>query len=173
MAALVVAVRVTRWTVEQERAYRESHQVRMQATPGAANHAAWKEREARNWNGGARCFSLQLPFPPSTNEMYRPGEKRGSKHLTDKHIDFRANVAGLIAIHGIRCLAGRLSFYMELRPDPKWRGDGDNLLKATWDALQHAGAITNDRCIEEFRVVRMPSVDGYPPHVVVTVHELE
>lgn len=94
---------------------------------------------------------LWLPWPPSVNDLYRPGEKRGSRHLTAPQLAFRSTVATILHASRIPTHIGPLSYHVDLYPAAGFRGDGDNhAFKAIWDALQAGGAIGDDRQFKQF-----------------------
>ena len=120
-------------------------------------------------------FSLVLPWPPSDNELYRPGAagEVNQRHLTDKHRWYRQHVALLVMQRRVKPLHGRLSATVICYP-PNGRVDIQNITKALFDALQHAGAFANDRQIRHFEVADVtgtaaPDGEG---SVNVTVREL-
>lgn len=64
----------------------------------------------------------------------------------------------------------RLAVRVDAHPPDRRRRDLDNLSKALLDALQHAGVIEDDACIDDLRLVRRDVVRG--GRVVVTIHAL-
>jgi crossover junction endodeoxyribonuclease RusA len=94
-------------------------------------------------------FRVRLPWPPSINHYYR--RCRGMIFISEEGMQFRADVldawqrqTGDVTFGHWRLLALRLTAVF---PDDIER-DLDNLLKATLDALQHAGAYRNDAKIK-------------------------
>lgn len=98
-------------------------------------------------------FSLVLPWPPSDNELYRPGARGevNQRYLTDKHKWYRQHVALLVLQKRVKPLHGRLSATVICYP-PNDQVDVQNITKALFDALQHAGCFANDRQIRHFEV---------------------
>lgn len=91
------------------------------------------------------CIGIQLPFPPSTNSLYRNVQGRG-RVKTEKYKDWLLR-AGLIVSAQLKSnerIEGpyglRLRAY---RPD-KRRRDLSNLLKATEDLLVALGVVEDD-----------------------------
>lgn len=104
-------------------------------------------------------ISLELPWPPSTNRIWRNVVVAG-KPRTLLSADGRAYRA-LVAKH---CLLARANKGITSRvrvdvvaeaPDRRAR-DLDNILKATLDALTHAGVWQDDSQIDRLQVERGP-----------------
>lgn len=92
-------------------------------------------------------LSLRIPLPPSANRLWRAGGGRVYRSpeyrswLTETIWDMRAQAgaARIIGAYHLRLLVER----------PDWRRrDLDNFLKATSDALVHAGVIEADHLAE-------------------------
>lgn len=86
---------------------------------------------------------LTLPWPPSTNRVWRRSGQR--IHLSAAAKEFRRQVAHVVAQEapGI-AFDGELAVRIDAYP-PSVLCDVDNLQKATLDALAHAKVFGNDR----------------------------
>ncbi len=129
------------------------------ATPRRADRpTASSDRQAP----GARHFVL--PYPPSVNRMYRA--VNGRSILSAEGRAYKARVSSL----AFECkpfsgtVAVELAFYRPAR-----RGDLDNLLKATLDALKGV-AFVDDAQVQRIAAVRRE--DKALPRVEVTVREI-
>ena len=86
---------------------------------------------------GQVVIELELPFPPSVNHYYR---RVGPRTLLSREgRRYRERVAAVVAELGLRPLAGPLEAEVLVFPPDRRRRDLDNLQKAVWDSLQHAG----------------------------------
>lgn len=86
---------------------------------------------------------LVLPLPPSTNRLYSRS-RAGGVYLNPKIRQFRAVVAEIAMVHGVKTIEGRFRAKVTLHPADARKFDGDNREKSLWDALQHAGVIEDD-----------------------------
>lgn len=99
----------------------------------------------------ARKFTLTLPVPPSVNHNMHPTAS-GGRVLTAEHRGFRSIVAATVYNAKLPKLYGRLSVYIRINAP---RADAcDNFTKPILDALQRAGAIENDRNVDDLHIVR-------------------
>lgn len=100
-----------------------------------------------------------LPFPPSTNTYWR---HVGAKVLISaKGREYRAAVAGLaLENRWPRFGSQRLHVAIEAWMPDKRRRDLDNLLKATLDALTHAGIWDDDSQIDQLSINRAHTIGG-------------
>lgn len=103
-------------------------------------------------------ITIELPWPPSTNRIWRNVVVRGRPQtlLSVEGRKFRALAAQhcLIARAAGKKLAGRLDVSLvAMAPDRRAR-DLDNVLKATLDALTHAGVWMDDSQIDRLTVSR-------------------
>lgn len=95
---------------------------------------------------------IELPWPPSVNHYWR---RVGARTLISREgRAYRTAVeqAWLLSRHATLC--GRLRVEIMARPPDRRARDLDNLLKATLDALQHAGAYADDSQIDDLRIIR-------------------
>lgn len=103
--------------------------------------------------------SIDLPFPPSVNSLWKMGRSRTGKRImyrTKRYISWlnEADVQWLIQKPKGRFPTIEGPFRLQIllsRPDRRSR-DCDNLLKAPLDWAQHAGIISNDKNSLENRV---------------------
>jgi len=101
-----------------------------------------------------------LPYPPSINHYWR---RVGPRTLISREgRTFRTNVCALLGGGGPRKppAGGRIALCMDAFPPDRRRRDLDNLIKATADALQHAGVYEDDSLIDLLLVRRRNAVAG-------------
>lgn len=95
---------------------------------------------------------LKLPYPPSVNHYYLPGRK-GRKYISEEGKRFHTAVKCIVnlarANKGLTC---ELRVEIEVFPPDNKERDGDNILKATYDALQYAGVYKRDSQIKSHNV---------------------
>jgi len=115
--------------------------------------------------------SYELPWPPSANNLYRPGEaqKRGHVFLTAGQLCYRNAAIGALTMARARPLLGRLAVEIDLYPPDLRARDIDNRVKAVLDALQHGRAIVNDSQIDKITITRFAPVAGGNCVVRITV----
>lgn len=128
-------------------------------------------RAARTDNNHADVvIDLTLPFPPSVNRYWR--NVSGKTLISEQGRAYRKHVsASVYAQRPPLGLTQRLAVdIVALMPDRR-RRDLDNLLKATLDALQHAGVYEDDSQIDDLRIVRG---QGHAPggELVVQIREV-
>ena len=103
-------------------------------------------------------YCYRLPWPPSTNTYWRRGGN--VTYLTKRAKEFRKDVAAIIndldweGLHSFSS-AARLGVHIELTLPDRRKRDIDNHIKATLDALQHAGVFYDDEQIDELRIKRL------------------
>ena len=85
-------------------------------------------------------------------------------------MQFRADVAKLCRQHGCTLQTGKLAMFIIAFPPDKRKRDLDNLVKATQDALQHAGCYENDCDIDGLRVDRGDIIKGGKIKVIICQH---
>lgn len=83
-----------------------------------------------------------LPFPPSTNHIWR--HVRGRTFLSAAGRRFRQRVAAILRAANIQPTSGKLCCSVTVFPPDRRRRDLDNLLKSLLDAMQHGGALHDD-----------------------------
>lgn len=104
----------------------------------------------------ADCQLYELPWPPSVNGYWR--SFRGRQIISRRGRDYRDQVQAELA--GTKAMLGRLKISICLHPPDKRRRDIDNVLKAIFDSLVHAGAMQDDSQIDELYAVRRDVVPG-------------
>jgi crossover junction endodeoxyribonuclease RusA len=104
-------------------------------------------------------IELTLPWPPSVNTYWRNFD--GRMIISAKGREYRETVGDqMILQKAIKHFTGRLCVEIEAwRPD-KRRRDLDNLLKATLDALAHAGVYEDDSQIVDLRIYWSEDIGG-------------
>lgn len=106
-------------------------------------------------------ITLCLPWPPSLNSYYRSPNKgplAGRHLISARGRLYRVEVvaAGWAQLRLKPMLTGRLYVYIDAYPPDKRKRDLDNLLKALFDALTHAGVWVDDSQIDRLAVERRP-----------------
>ena len=112
-----------------------------------------------------------LPWPPSMNHYWR---RVGPRTLISREgRTFRTSVCALLGGGGPRKppAGGRIALTMDAFPPDRRRRDLDNLIKATADALQHAGVYEDDSQIDILLVCRREP-DRPHGHIEICVEEL-
>lgn len=116
-------------------------------------------------------IALTLPMPPTVNHAY--GVRRGGgKFIKPAGVQFRQDVADIVAEAGHQTMAGRVSLFAVIHPADKRRQDLDNRAKALQDALTHAGVWLDDNQIDELHLVRGAVIKGGLVKVVITEKEM-
>lgn len=108
---------------------------------------------------GEAVIRLTLPFPPSTNTIWRSmrsGPMAGRVLLSKAGREYRKAVhAAVIAQIGARgAFGGRLRVLIQLHPPTAHRRDVDNYCKAVIDALTHAAVWIDDEQIDVLQITR-------------------
>lgn len=95
---------------------------------------------------------IDLPWPPSINHYWR---RVGAKTLISlEGRAYRIAVGKVWLLAKERPINGRLKAEIWAFPPDRRARDLDNLLKATLDALQHAGAYEDDAQIDDLHILR-------------------
>jgi len=108
--------------------------------------------------------TLILPYPPTVNHMYR--RARGHLALTPEALAFRHAVRMIAMVQGVTPITGPVAVFLDVYR-PRRRGDLDNILKATLDALGGGIAYRDDDQVEQITAVRYD--DKRAPRVEVSV----
>ena len=120
-------------------------------------------------------FTVTLPWPPSTHRIWRNVAVHGKPRtlLSEEGRRFRTTAAQMCMLGGVnnRQLAGRLAVSMVACPPDRRARDLDNVLKATLDALTHAGVWLDDSQIDLLSVERAQVVKGGELRVTISVRE--
>ena len=123
----------------------------------------------------ADSWTVTLPWPPSTNRIWRNVSVSGKPRtlLSEEGRRFRTTAAQMCMLGGVnnRQLAGRLAVSMVACPPDRRARDLDNVLKATLDALTHAGVWLDDSQIDLLSVERAQVVKGGELRVTISVKE--
>ena len=109
---------------------------------------------------------FELPWPPSINHYYR---RVGFRTLISREgRRYRREVVARLAARRVRPMRGRPKVVVHVFPPDRRRRDLDNLQKALWDALEHAGVFLDDSQIDDLRIKRGPVVPGGKVLVFIT-----
>ena len=112
-------------------------------------------------------YRITLPWPPSNNTYYRHG--RGKNYISVKGEKYRQSVIKLIRSKNLDIKTpARLKFKITANPPDKRRRDLDNMLKAPFDSLTHAGFMCDDEQIDDFRIIRGEIVKCGSLEIVIT-----
>lgn len=105
-------------------------------------------------------LTLQLPFPPSVNSVWRCMHSRNI--LSQKGRDYRAFVIALMegTMADVRKFENRLRVDIVLHPPTRRKYDIDNFHKALLDALTHAGIWEDDEQIFQMYVEKGEVMEG-------------
>lgn len=106
-------------------------------------------------------MQLTLPYPPSVNTIWR---RVGARTLLSADgRAYREAVAQAVMLAGIRrgyTADKRLEVTLLACPPDRRRRDLDNLPKALFDALTHAGVWADDSQVDALTIRRMDPVKG-------------
>lgn len=117
-------------------------------------------------------MKINLPWPPSVNHYWFIVACKGGgrKVIGKKGKVFREEVREIFGAHNEKQQVGRLSVRIEAYPPDRRKRDLDNLLKATLDALEQAGAYEDDSQIDDLRIIRKDVCK--PGKLEITVEEI-
>ena len=104
-------------------------------------------------------IEFTLPWPPSVNRYWRTYQ--GRMLISEEGRAYRLRVEAQVFVQRARKnLKGALKVEIEAwRPDKRKR-DLDNLLKATLDAMSHAGVYADDSQITDLRIYWAENIGG-------------
>lgn len=102
---------------------------------------------------------------PTVNHYY--GQRGNHRFVKPAGMKYRAEVADIVADAGYRTLEGRLAVFMAMSFGSRHRNDLDNRLKASLDALTHAGLWLDDSQIDHLQLVRAPITKGGKIEVII------
>lgn len=115
-------------------------------------------------------YKISLPWPPSLNTYWR--HSRGRHYISEKGKAYRQTVIqNILQQHLDIKTSARLKITISAHVPDRRRRDLDNLQKAVFDSLVHAGFMLDDEQIDDFRVRREQLVKG--GLLLVTISELE
>jgi len=106
---------------------------------------------------------LDLPWPPSVNSYWRHptrGALAGRHLISQEGRNYRRAVVAEIARLRLQQPTGRLAVHVDAFPPDNRRRDLDNICKALFDALTHAGVINDDGDIDHYSVTRRENISG-------------
>lgn len=113
--------------------------------------------------------TLTLPWPPSVNAAFNPNPNGRGMILSSDARKFKKRVKNSILTGG-QMFAGPVWIELALHP-PHRRGDIDNYIKATVDAIKDAKIIKSDNmtCVVG-HIAFLAEVDPANPRIIATVH---
>jgi len=106
---------------------------------------------------------FDLPWPPSVNRYWRHisrGALAGRVLISKHGREYRRTIVTEIAHLRLPPLTGRLAVHVDAYPPDKRIRDLDNIVKALFDVLTHAGVINDDGNIDHFSVTRRNTTAG-------------
>ncbi len=117
-------------------------------------------------------IELELPWPPSTNRVWRNVVVAGKPRtlLSKEGKAYRALVVRQVLLaRANHQLAGRLAVSLLAEAPDRRARDLDNICKATLDALTHAGVYLDDSQIDRLLVERGPVCK--PGRLLITIKQ--
>jgi crossover junction endodeoxyribonuclease RusA len=109
-------------------------------------------------------YFLDLPWPPSTNSLYRSVQIHGRPRvlLSKDARDYHAMVRRRVQIERLPEFGDldRIEVVILARPPDRRKRDLDNLLKSVLDALVKGGAIPDDSQIDKLAILRGQPLKG-------------
>lgn len=116
----------------------------------------------------AKATTIDLPWPPSVNTYWR---HVGHKTLLSKQgREYRSEIGAILLLARLGSFGtSPLDVSIEAFPPDLRRRDLDNLPKALFDSLQHAGLYDDDSQIQRFSIERRGVVKG--GKLTVTIRE--
>jgi Holliday junction resolvase RusA-like endonuclease len=100
---------------------------------------------------------LDLPRPISVNRLWRT-TKGGGWYPSPAYKQWKEEVGLIANANRVGCVHG--TFGVTIRVKASWRGDIDNIAKATLDVFQSLGLIENDRLAQKIVIERCPNTEG-------------
>jgi crossover junction endodeoxyribonuclease RusA len=101
----------------------------------------------------SRHLSITLPFPPSVNNYWLASGNR--RYISKRGVDFRNDVKMICPKNWQTTKSSQVHVVIKVYPPDKRRRDLDNLCKAVFDALEHAGIYSDDFQVSYFSVERI------------------
>ena len=87
--------------------------------------------------------TVDLPFPPSANTIWRRG--KGRTYRSAKYKNWQQVASNMLLAQGrIRRIDGKFTAYIKLNEDAG-RGDADNRVKVVLDLAQRCGLVADDK----------------------------
>lgn len=120
-------------------------------------------------------INLRLPYPPSTNTYWRhptKGKLAGRHLISEAGRAYRSSVAVEVfkQLGHIKPADGRLAVKVIAYMPDRRRRDLDNILKALFDALTHAGLWLDDSQIDFISISRGRTLAG---RIDMSVYEID
>ena len=114
---------------------------------------------------GAESHSMDLPWPPTVNHYWLSG-KGTHKYVSDAGNAFREDVIAIANKHEeIEMIHGEVVVALIAYPPDRRKRDIDNIKKAIYDGLTHAGVYKDDCkisvCFDVMDRVRVPDGEGW------------
>ena len=91
-----------------------------------------------------RRIKLILPYPPTINHYYGKDGRTGHQFILPRGREYRKSVVMMLRAAGVPCMEGPLAIRVDVWFPDRRKRDKDNLKKALYDALQHAGVCEDD-----------------------------
>ena len=113
-----------------------------------------------------RHTSFSMPYPPSTNRIWRRG--RGRTYKTAAAREYETAAAGKT---DVAFGDATVSVQIALTPPDRRRRDIDNPIKTILDAIVHAGILDDDSQVVSLRVDKKSAAP--PGQVWVVIDEVE
>lgn len=115
--------------------------------------------------------TYELPWPPSVNHywIHMVRGKMVKVIVGKKGLEFREGVKYTVGT--CEPMTERLAVQIDAYPPDRRKRDLDNMMKATLDALEHAGVYENDGQIDELSIFRKEPTPG--GKLVVTIREIK
>jgi len=88
--------------------------------------------------------TITLPWPPSVNHYWKPRGNGKGMYISEQGKRFRDEVGVAVVLAGKPTFDSPVAISIVTRKPDKRRRDLDNIVKATFDALTHAGVIADD-----------------------------
>jgi len=101
---------------------------------------------------------LTLPWPPSVNHYW--GRRGKRTFVTARGKRFRKAVGYAVLAAKSPHFAGPCELRITAYPPDRRRRDLDNITKALFDALEHAGVFDDDALVTRYSVERAEPVKG-------------
>ena len=117
-------------------------------------------------------YTLHLPWPPSTNRLWRRGKgKRVYRH--PDYVAWTTEAGWWIRqqVGHIEPIVGAFKADIKLQPPNKRHRDLDNCVKAVLDLVEHMGIVANDKHCRQL-VVGWAELGTQPVGVLINLSEM-
>ena len=139
----------------------QTHREHPATTPRTNGYGSAPKAESDRGTMGQPVLAISLPWPPSTNKIWRHVVIAGSPRVLTsregreyREAARRAVMSDPMAFFRKR-LTGQLAVRLSCFPPDNRRRDLDNLAKAVLDALTHAGVWEDDSQIDLLQIERV------------------